>query len=1517
MQRAIAASEMADAEEARYEAVLAKAKQLSIPVRIDGPGNRVRILHDVRGTQPLYRTTLNANAAISTGANLIRQTAPYNLSGSGLKVGVWDGGSVRNTHQEFGTNRVVKRNSSAANDEHATHVAGTIGATGVQASAKGMAPLVAIDSYDWNSDYAEMTSAGAATATDPATRIPISNHSYGYGATNTDLGRYEAECRTTDNLANNLPFYLIFWAAGNEQQDYGKPYGGYQSITFNGLAKNIVTVGAANDAVSSGVRDVTKGTLASFSSMGPCDDGRIKPDIVANGVGVNSPVSLSDTSYDSTYSGTSMATPNAAGSATLLQQLYKTNFSGQLMRASMLKALLIHTADDVGRPGPDYQYGWGYMNAKASADLILAHKASLAAPKMIENSITAANKVRTNTFVWDGTSPIRATVVWTDPPGAAQTGSDSRTRNLVNDLDLKITAPDGTTSYLPYVMPYVGTWTTASITSNAVKGTNSVDNVERVDIPAPTQPGTYTVTVGMYGNNALTGTSQVYSLIVTGGASAEANPPPVVNITSPSNGAAVLPNSSVLIAATATDMAAGGLPGQVTKVEFFDGATLLGEKTSSPYEFNWTPTGSGARSITAKATDSQGATTVSSPVSVNVLAGDGKPTVAGFSPASGVAGDSVVITGNNLGVATNVRFGALAATFAVNSLSQITATVPAGAVSAPITVSNAYGSATTAGNFSILPVIFREDFSSITGGDSVSSSGSTSLWAGNTNFPTVSRVYEAGGAVKLGSSSAIGSMTTRAINLAGNGGAFSVSFKVKGWSSVEGNIKVTAGSQSQTVSYTAIWSDDFETKTLNFTGGTTATTIKIETTTKRAFIDDVSVFAEAPSLPPVITSPSSAGGLEGQAFSYQITASNSPTSFGATGLPAWASINTTSGVISGTPLAAGTNVAVISAANSAGAASTNLTITILPSGGGGGGGTTNTIFSENMGTPTGTTSIAAYSTNTAPATFQNKGVLTFGQGGAASPADVRTSTASTNYAGASGGGNIWFTTTSGAYGFSIEGINAAASAQLKLDYGYYKNSATAHATFSIDYWNGSAWVTVANAATDLFNESATAGQNWYAAKSLSLPVGAQINGLKLRFVKTGSNAIRIDDVKLTGVTSSSPSISATGSLSAVDTVYGTASANPTSFTVSGANLAAGITVSPPPGFEVSAGTTNAFAGQGNSIVVGSAGTVANTTVFVRLAADTDAGTYSGNIVCSSVGAESAAVPAVTSVVSAKPVSVAPDFLRKTYGNEDPELSYSSSESAPFSGAVARDAGENVGVYRIRQGDLTAGPNYSIDFTENNFEITRRNASVTANDITKPFGQTLPLGAGQTGFSASGLVNGETIGSVTITADGGTSANDAAGTYLIYPSDATGGTFSPSNYNIAYSEGQLTVTGQSFGDWGSGLSDPAPGADPDANGLPNLLEYFLGMQPGASAAGAMTIGTPTATSIHMDYRRSKSLNGVAGGVVWRNELTSGVWSAEGVTDELVSDHGTYEMRRATVPLAPEDQRKFINLEVQQQ
>jgi hypothetical protein len=638
--RAQVVAEMGALEERQRAAVLAKAKELNVPLRIDGSGQNVSELYDFRGDEPIYRKTLNVNAAISSAANLL-SPAPYNLDGMGVRVGIWDEARVRSTHQELaGRVAIMDPSTSITDSDHATHVGGTIGATGVVANAKGMASKVNINSYDWNSDYTEMTSAGAALATD-SSKIPLSNHSYGYSATANEMGVYNSEPRNTDALATSLPYYLIFWAAGNSRTAVGSDpaldsLGGYQSITYDALAKNIMTVGAVQDAVSGSQRSIGNASMTYFSSWGPCDDGRIKPDIVANGWDLYSSSSSGDTAYVS-KSGTSQATPSAVGSAALLAQLYAREFSGQRMRASTLKALMIHTADDLGNAGPDYQYGWGLINVKAAADVILAHKSDPSRPKLIEGALSYPRngiKTYTNnyTFAWDGVSTIRVTLAWTDPAGSTQTTTDSRTPNLVRNLDLKIISPNGTTN-LPYVMPFVGTWTQASMALPATRGKNNVDNVEQVYLESPTL-GTYTVSVVLDGALGR-GDSQAYSLILTGGVGTPANPSPSVSVTSPGNGASFPKGSIIPISADANDLAYGGGVGVLTKVEFFIGGTKFAEDTTAPYSVSWSPSGSGGYVITAKATDSEGGETTSAPIAVTILNDSRTPVISSLLTLTG------------------------------------------------------------------------------------------------------------------------------------------------------------------------------------------------------------------------------------------------------------------------------------------------------------------------------------------------------------------------------------------------------------------------------------------------------------------------------------------------------------------------------------------------------------------------------------------------------------------------------------------------------------------------------------------------------------------------------------------------------------------------------------------------------------------------------------------------------------------------------------------------------------------
>ena len=560
-QRAEAVARMKAAEDRALAQAQANAKKQGRPLRLQLPDGTDRELvgMDPDTGELLYYETKNRNAAISTAANLL-QAAPYNLDGTGLLLGVWDSGSVRSTHQCFNqgpTSRVNVRDGASSSD-HGTHVGGTMAAFGVQANAKGMANQAILESYDWTSDTSEMTAAGASGIGQFGSKIYLSNHSYGYSygwqydggwvysgtgsnqdAYDADYGKYSSTARNLDNVAFNSPYYLIFWAAGNENNDGpnngntvtingtsdivydssihppndGDYRNGFETVGGHGVAKNLITIGAANDAVTSGQRDPLKATKIGFSCTGPVDDGRIKPDLMANGASLYSTRHSSDTAYGN-KSGTSMASPNATGSAALLVELYRDLFgSSAAMRASTLKGLLIHTATDLGNPGPDYKNGWGLINVKGAADHIQRESDLPLLEGIVEDELSTSDSSQTVRFRWDGSSPIRATLCWTDPAGASESSHDNRTPDLVNDLNLKLIAPDGA-EFFPFVMPFVGTWTVASMNENATTGVNNTDNVEMVHIPSPGQAGIWTAEITHTGS--LTDGVQEFGLLVSG-----------------------------------------------------------------------------------------------------------------------------------------------------------------------------------------------------------------------------------------------------------------------------------------------------------------------------------------------------------------------------------------------------------------------------------------------------------------------------------------------------------------------------------------------------------------------------------------------------------------------------------------------------------------------------------------------------------------------------------------------------------------------------------------------------------------------------------------------------------------------------------------------------------------------------------------------------------------------------------------------------------------------------------------
>ncbi len=474
----------------------------------------------------IYYTTNNVDAARSTRTNHLNSggSLGLNLDGQNMTAHVWDGGHARVTHQEYdgpgGNNRVTIQDASSEGGTqlnfHAAHVTGTVMASGVQADAKGMAPQARVHGYMWNNDVSEATSAAA-------NGMLVSNHSYGFrGDLVPDqyFGAYIDESRNWDEVMFNAPFYLMVVAAGNDgnQNGYnGAPLDGnssYDKLTGHSTSKNNLVVANAQDANVNSNGSLVSVSINSSSSEGPTDDYRIKPDITGNGTGVYSTYQNSDTAYNS-ITGTSMASPNVTGSLLLLQQHYN-NINGNFMRAATLKGIALHTADDAGPSGPDAVYGWGLLNAKAAAEVIT--NAGSGESKVEELTLNGGQSY-TITVDSDGTSPLLASISWTDRPGTAVTATNSNTPVLVNDLDIRVTK--GSTTYEPYRL--------TSITTNGT-GDNNVDPYERIDVANAS--GTYTITVTHKGS--LTGGSQNFSLVVTG----LTGTPVVCNATVPTNVAA-------------------------------------------------------------------------------------------------------------------------------------------------------------------------------------------------------------------------------------------------------------------------------------------------------------------------------------------------------------------------------------------------------------------------------------------------------------------------------------------------------------------------------------------------------------------------------------------------------------------------------------------------------------------------------------------------------------------------------------------------------------------------------------------------------------------------------------------------------------------------------------------------------------------------------------------------------------------------------------------------------------------
>lgn len=483
---------------------------------------------------PIFYTLFDTTGRSLSNINEVQANneTQTDLVGQNMIVGVLDGQVILDNHKEFvlanGQSRVVLRHqlpnligmsdvelkSFQKGRSHATHVGGIIAAEGKENRAKGVAPQAQLWSYTWRNDNISMASLANEG-------IVVSNHSYGLASMDENknpllppyyFGVYTKDASMFDYIAYSYPYYQSVVAAGNDGEYWTKlnpTKGGTDLLLGTANAKNSIVVGAVRVLNF----DVNQVELGTFSSVGPTNDYRIKPDIVAHGVGVFSSVYINPNSITASpntvsyaeLSGTSMATPLVSGIIALWQQ-WAIEHNKMPYRSATIRALITHTAKKVtGKDRPDYQFGYGVANANNGVQLLQKQEKKEAV--LIEATLYENKK---NTYIVEVTEDkpiVRFTLAWTDPQKAFSSSffdEESKERMLVNDLDIKVKGEKG--EYYP--------WKLVAKDGKPIteQGINYVDNLEQVEIFNASK-GKYTIEITHKGN--LQFKRQDYSLLIS------------------------------------------------------------------------------------------------------------------------------------------------------------------------------------------------------------------------------------------------------------------------------------------------------------------------------------------------------------------------------------------------------------------------------------------------------------------------------------------------------------------------------------------------------------------------------------------------------------------------------------------------------------------------------------------------------------------------------------------------------------------------------------------------------------------------------------------------------------------------------------------------------------------------------------------------------------------------------------------------------------------------------------------
>ena len=275
--------------------------------------------------------------------------------------------------------------------------------------------------------------------------ISVQNHSYGVGIENF----YGADAAAYDETVISNPSLLHVFSSGNSGTS-ANTTGIYSGLTgFANLtgsfktAKNIIVVGATDSF----------GVATAFSSKGPAFDGRVKPELVAFG-----------------EAGSSGAAALVSGTALILQQTYKQLY-GSLPASSLIKAVLINSADDVGNKEVDYTNGYGSLNALNAVK-------TLQSGRFMNGSVSHSGMQLFTVSVPAGIKKIKVTLVWNDPPAAS-----NASKSLMNDLDLELIHPASGQTWKPWVLNNFPDLD--SLQQLASRKRDSLNNAEQVTLDNP------------------------------------------------------------------------------------------------------------------------------------------------------------------------------------------------------------------------------------------------------------------------------------------------------------------------------------------------------------------------------------------------------------------------------------------------------------------------------------------------------------------------------------------------------------------------------------------------------------------------------------------------------------------------------------------------------------------------------------------------------------------------------------------------------------------------------------------------------------------------------------------------------------------------------------------------------------------------------------------------------------------------------------------------------------------------